>query len=111
MYAIIFSLPQKVLKSTGECVVIEGEIKGIVMTNTKKGKNRGYGAVLVWGGIVRGRRTPLVRIEGRLCVVDYITQVLDKHVVPFISNKKNKVDILMHDNAPPHRAGILPNNF
>ena len=66
------------------------------MTNTRKEKNRGYRAVLVWGGIVRGRRTPLVRIEGRLCMVDYITQVLDKHVVPFISNKKNKVDILMH---------------
>ena len=55
-YVIIFSLPQKILKSTGECVVIEGEIKGIMMTNAKKENNRGYGAVLVCGGIVRGRR-------------------------------------------------------
>lgn len=67
-------------------------------------KNRGYGTVMVWGGIVGRTKTPLVRINGRLRADDYIEQVLEAHVVPLFHNNNVPVTKFMQDNAPPHRA-------
>ena len=42
----------------------------------QKVTNRGYGSVLVWSGIVGGRKTPLVRKDGQLSAKDHIDQVI-----------------------------------
>lgn len=64
-------------------------------------QNRGYGSVTVWGGILGGIKTPLVRVNGRLNAERYI-DLLRNHTLPFINN--NNVAYLMQDNAPAHRA-------
>ena len=38
----------------------------------QKIRNRGYGTVMVWGGLFGRKKTPLVRVEGRLRADDYI---------------------------------------
>ena len=69
-------------------------------------QNRGYGTVMVWGGVVGLNRTPLVRLNGRLRSGDYIDQILEEYVVPLFHHGVVPVDIFMHDNAPPHRANV-----
>ena len=66
--------------------------------------NRGYGSIMVWGGIVGGLKTPLIRLEGRINSQRYIDEVLAPHAVPFI--RQNHVRHFMHDNAPAHRAAL-----
>ena len=71
-------------------------------------RNRGYGCVSIWGGIIDGRRLPLIRINGRLNADVYIEDILSQHVVPFVRREEEQGDnvILQQDNAPPHRAAI-----
>jgi len=73
--------------------------------------NRGYGCVSIWGGIIDGRRLPLVRIDGRLSGEVYIRNILMQHVQPFIRSEQRRDNnvTLQHDNAPPHRAYITQN--
>lgn len=74
--------------------------------NIQEVLNKGYGTVSVWGGIVGGKKTHLVRINGRLDAQQYILQVLQPYVVPFLQNPENTADIFVQDNAPPHRAHV-----
>ena len=71
-------------------------------------RNRGYGCVRIWGGIIDGRRLPLIRINGRLNADVYIENILSQHVVPFVRREEEQGNnvILQQDNAPPHRAAI-----
>ena len=66
--------------------------------------NRGYGSVNVWGGIFGNEKTPLVRLNGRVTGDVYVRDILAQQVQPFLRNRAN--GILMHDNAPPHRARV-----
>ena len=68
-------------------------------------RNQGYGNVTVWGGIIGGRKTGLVRIQGRLNAEQYIEQVLVPHVFPLFQNEQEDI-LFMQDNAPPHRARL-----
>ena len=71
--------------------------------------NRGYGSINVWGGIIGGRRLPLVSLDTRLTGETYINNILIPHILPFIRNEQrlNNIVILQQDNAPPHKANIV----
>jgi len=59
----------------------------------------GGGSVIVWGGIMGGRKTDLVIINGNLNAQGFVDNVLRSVVVPFIEQHPW---CLMHDNASPH---------
>ena len=65
--------------------------------------NKGYGNVMVWGGIIGDRKTQLVRVVGRLTADSYIRDILTDHVVPVCGNRLNE---FRQDNAPPHKAHV-----
>lgn len=65
--------------------------------------NKGYGNVMVWGGIIDGRKTALVRINGRLTKDNYCEDILTNHVIPLCRQGRA---VFMHDNAPPHKAHV-----
>ena len=67
----------------------------------------GGGSVMVWGGIMGGRKTELIVIRGNLNAQRYIDVVLRPVVVPFLQQHPG---ILMHDNARPHTA-LVTRNF
>jgi len=64
----------------------------------------GGGSVMVWGGIMGGRKTDLVVVNGNLNAQGYVDQILRPVLVPFIA--QNAPAVLMHDNARPHVARI-----
>lgn len=66
----------------------------------------GGGSVMVWGGIMGGRKTGLVFINGNLNAQGYVDQVLRPVVVPFLQQNPG---CLMHDNARPHTAALTRN--
>jgi len=57
------------------------------------------GSVIVWGGIMGGRKTDLVIINGNLNAQGYVDNVLRSVVVPFIEQHPW---CLMYGNASPH---------
>ena len=71
--------------------------------------NRGYGSINIWGGIIGGRRLPLVRLYGRLTGETYINNILIPHILPFITNERrlNNIIPVQQDNTPPHTANIV----
>ena len=66
--------------------------------------NRGYGQVMVWGGISRDLRTELVHVPVTLTGANYVETILRQHVTPFFQEHQGLT--LQQDNAPPHRARI-----
>jgi len=59
---------------------------------------------MVWGGILGGRKTDLVIINGNFNAQGYVDNVLRPVVVPFLEQHPGHV---MHDNARPHTAILL----
>jgi len=59
----------------------------------------GEGRVMVWRGIIGGRKTDLVIIIGSLNGHGYVDNVFRPVVVPFLGHHPG---CLMHDNARPH---------
>ena len=80
--------------------------------NILEQKNRGYGCISVWGGIVGDQKLPLVRIDGRLNAEQYIENILTPHVLPFLQRERQngRLITLQEDNAPPH-AAIITQRF
>jgi hypothetical protein len=71
----------------------------------------GGGSVMVWPGITSQAKTELVHINGgRLTVHRYITEVLERRVVPFAPYIGDNF-IYMQDNAKPHIAGVVDEYF
>jgi hypothetical protein len=66
----------------------------------------GGGSVMIWAGIMGGRKTDLVVIPGNLNAQGYIDKVLRPVVVPFLCQNSG---MLMHDNARPHTARVTAN--
>ena len=64
----------------------------------------GGGSVMVWGGIMGGRKTHLIVVQGNLNAQGYLNQILQPEAVPFL--QRHGPAILMHDNAMPHVARI-----
>lgn len=58
--------------------------------------------IMVWGGIMFDRRTPLVHIDGSLTADRYVTQVVEPVVLPLLQGAPNTV--FQQDNARPHVA-------
>ena len=66
--------------------------------------NRGYGSVNVLGGIIGGRRLPLLCLDSRLAGETYINNVLIPHILPFFITNESRLNntiILQQDNTPP----------
>ena len=63
----------------------------------------GWGSLMIWGGIMDGRKTDLVIIQGNLNSHRYIDDVLLPHVILFLPNQGV---IVQHDNVRPHNALI-----
>ena len=66
------------------------------------------GSVMFWAGIMLGRRTPLVPLDGILTGQRYILEVLQPIVRPFRAEFGDQF-ILLDDNARPHRAEVVQN--
>lgn len=63
----------------------------------------GGGGIMVWGCFVNNRPGPLVRVEGKLDASGYI-EILEKNLLPFMSNLEQITYIFQEDNAPIHTA-------
>lgn len=63
------------------------------------------GSVMFWGGIMFGRRTPLVPIQGAMTGRKYRDDILEPIVAPFAEHHAEEFT-LMDDNARPHRHHI-----
>lgn len=72
-------------------------------------QNRGYGYVNIWGGIIGERRTPLIRLTRKLNGETYIEDILERFVVPFITEEKahRRNVVLQHDNSPVHKSHVV----
>ena len=66
----------------------------------------GRGSIMVWGGIMDGRKTDLIVIPGILNAQRYITEVLGPVVIPFLNQNPGT---LVHDNARPQTARLTQN--
>ena len=64
------------------------------------------GSVMIWGGIMGGRKTDLIIIPGILNAQRYITKVLGPVIITFLNQDPGT---LMHDNARPHNARLTQN--
>ena len=61
------------------------------------------------GAVISGRKSELVRLDGKVNSEIYIQNVLLRHAIPFINTLGEGI-IYMHDNAPAHRP-IGQGNF
>ncbi len=59
---------------------------------------------MVWAGISRDYKTELHVMSGRIDVVNYRDNILQRTVVPFMKN--NDLTLYQQDNARPHTAAI-----
>lgn len=64
----------------------------------------GGGSVMVWGAIRHGWKSRLVFVDGRMNAVMYRDNILNPHVIPYVT--RNPHVTFMHDNARPHVARI-----
>ncbi|GFT32950.1 transposable element Tc3 transposase [Trichonephila clavipes] len=65
--------------------------------------------IMVWGGIGYHSRTSLVRLAGTLNSQQYISEVLDPVVLPYLQGLATA--IFQEDNARPHVACIVQRFF
>ena len=70
---------------------------------------QGDGSLMFWGGIIWGRRTQLMPIQGMLRAPQYTENILQAIVAPFNQNFREGFKF-MDDNSRVHRAGVI-NNF
>ena len=61
---------------------------------------------MVLGGIMGGRKTNLVIINGNLNAQGCVDTVLRPVVVPFLEHNEQQLGCLMHRNARPHTARL-----
>ena len=64
--------------------------------------------VMVWAGISRNYRTPLVVVEGNLTAQRYVDQILEPHLVPFFTNHPD-LSLFQQDGARAHTARLTMN--
>lgn len=69
----------------------------------------GGGSVMVWGGVSRHWKTPLVIVRENLTARRYIDQILRPIVLPRRQHQRSF--ILMQDNARPHTANVTKRFF
>lgn len=65
---------------------------------------------MVWGGISRYHRTPLVVVEGNFTAQAYIDQIIVDHLVPFIDQHPDMM-IFQQDNTRPHSARLTQDHL
>lgn len=62
------------------------------------------GKLMIWGGITFNSKTPLHVVQGNLTADQYITQIIDPYVLPFLNAVPRTM--FMQDGARPHTARI-----
>ena len=62
----------------------------------------GGGKLLIWGGITFNTKTRLHFVQGNLTAAQYINQIVDPYVLPFLNAHPGT--IFMQDGARPHSA-------
>ena len=67
------------------------------------------GRLMVWGGFTHATKTPLHIVQGNLTAVQYVNQVIDPFVLPFI--QRNPGTVFQQDNARPHAARHTMNHL
>ena len=75
------------------------------LIHTVQQVQQGGGSLLFWGGIIWGRRTPLVVMEGPETAIRYRIDILRHIVQPYRQNFEEQF-ILMNDNSLPHLAHL-----
>ncbi len=74
------------------------------MASNVRQYNRFQGkSLMVWGGISKNWRTPLVFLTGNVTSESYVGQILEPEVIPFM-NAYPEVWIFQQDNAPAHSS-------
>ena len=66
----------------------------------------GGGSLMYWGGIMWGRRTPLVAMEGAQTAIRYRNDILRPIVQPYHQNFGEEL-VLMDDSSRPHHAHLV----
>ena len=67
----------------------------------------GQDGVMVWGCFTKHGLGPIVRLDGRITVKDYMA-VLRNHLVPYINTLEDKENtIFQEDNTPIHTARVV----
>lgn len=61
------------------------------------------GTEMFWGGIMFGRRTPLIHIPGTMTGAYYLENIINPVIIP-MGNELGAQFIFMDDNARPHRT-------
>lgn len=69
----------------------------------------GGGGVMVWGGIMGGRKTRLIVVRGNMNAARYINEILTPEVIPFL--RRHGPGIFQQDNARPHTAIVTRNHL
>ena len=64
----------------------------------------GGGKLLIWAGITFNFKTPLHFVNGNLTAAQYINQIVNPYVLPFVN--RNPGTIFMQDGARPHIARV-----
>ena len=65
---------------------------------------------MIWGGIMGGRKTRLVVVNGNLNAQGYINQILAPEAIPFIQRHGARIT-LQQDNDRPHTARVTQRNL
>ncbi|CAH2018799.1 unnamed protein product, partial [Acanthoscelides obtectus] len=66
-------------------------------------------AVMVWGAIAYGSRSPLIFIRGNMNAQRYIHEVLEPHLLPYLDTLADPT--FQQDNARPHVARVTIDLF
>lgn len=76
------------------------------LRNTVQRVQQGGGSLMFWGGIMWGRRTPLVVMEGAVSALRYMNDILRPIVQPYRQHI-GEAFVFMDDNSRPHRAHLV----
>ena len=60
------------------------------------------GKLMVWGGFTYDNKTPLHIVRGNLTAIQYVNQIIDPFVLPFL--RQHPGTVFQQDNARPHAA-------
>ena len=76
------------------------------LRHTVQKVQQGGGSLMFWGGIMWGRRTPLVLMEGAETAIRYRNDILRPTTATISAEFREKL-VLMDDNFRPHHAHLV----
>ena len=76
------------------------------LRHTVQQVQKGGGSLMIWGGIMWGRCTPLVVMEGAETAIRYRNDILKPIVQTYLQNFGVEF-VLMDNNSRPHRSHLV----